>query len=108
LALEHREILDEWCCLAEHAALLEIEEWTSVLRTQALLMMARNRPSFTKRESRVAQQSIDLTASVLRTYASDRLRPDAWWKSILPSGNANSTRLGAGMDQSLKLRNIVR
>ncbi|WP_447985773.1 hypothetical protein [Nitrospira sp. Nam74] len=108
LALEHREILDEWCRLAQHAALLEIEEWTSVLRTQALLMTARNRPSFTKRESRVAQQSIDQTASVLRTYASDRLRPGAWWKSILASDNAHSSRFRAEMDHSLKLRNIAR
>ena len=107
LALEYREILDEWCRLAQHAALLEIEEWTSVLRTQALLMTARNRPSFTKRESRVAQQYIDQTASVLRTYTSDRLRPGAWW-NILASNNSHSSRSGAEMDHSLKLRNIVR
>jgi hypothetical protein len=107
LALEHRDILDEWCCMAQHAALLEIEEWTSVLRTQALLMTARNRPSLTKRESRVAQQSIDQTASVLRAYASDRLRPDVWWKSILPSGKAHTTAIGPVMDQSFKLRNTV-
>ncbi len=107
LSFEHRDILDEWCCMAQHAALLEIEEWTSVLRTQALLMTARNRPSFTKRESRIAQQSIDQTASVLRTYASDRLRPDVWWKRILSRGKARTTAIGPVMDQSFKLRNTV-
>ena len=104
LAFEHRDILDEWCCIAQHAALLELEEWTSVLGTQALLMTARNRPSFTKRESRVAQQSIAQTASVLRAYASDR---KVWWKSILSSGKAHTTAIAPVMDQSFKLRNTV-
>lgn len=107
LALEHRDILDEWCCMAQQAALLEIEEWTSVLRTQALLMTARNRPSFTKRESRVAQQSIDQTASVLRAYASDRARPDVWWKSGVSSSTAHTAGIGPVMDQSFKLRNTI-
>lgn len=107
LALEHRDIVDEWCCMAQQAALLEIEEWTSVLRTQALLMTARNRPSLTKRESRVAQQSIDQTVSVLRTYASERLRQDVWWKNLLSRGKAHTTAIGPVMDQSLKLRNTV-
>lgn len=107
LALEHRDILDEWCCMAQQAALLELEEWTSVLRTQALLMTARNRPSFTKRESRVAQQSIYQTASVLRTYASDRLRADVSWKSIFSSGNAHTIAIGPVMDPSFKLRDTV-
>ena len=107
LALEHRDILDEWCCMAQQAALLELEEWTSVLRTQALLMTARNRPSFTKRESRVAQQSIHQTASVLRMYASERLRPVIRWKSIFSSGNAHTTAIGPVMDQSFKLRDTV-
>jgi hypothetical protein len=107
LPLEHRDILDEWCCMAQQAALLEIEEWTNVLRIQALLMTARNRPSFTKRESRVAQQSIDQTASVLRTYASDKLRPKSWWRRILLSGNAHTTALRPVMDQSFKLPDTV-
>jgi hypothetical protein len=105
LPLEQRDILDEWCCMAQHADLLEIEEWTSVLRTQALLMTARNRPSFTKRESRIAQQSIGQTTSVLRAYASRQLRPKAWWKSILSRGKAHATATGPVRDQSLELRN---
>ncbi len=84
LPIEHRDMLDEWCRFAQHASLLEMKEWTSVLRAQAALMMARNRPSFTKREARVAQQSIDHTAAVLRAYASDELRRNIWWKNFLP------------------------
>jgi hypothetical protein len=107
LALEHRDILDEWCCLAQQAALLEIEEWTSVLRTQALLMTARNRPSLTKRESRVAQQSVDQTASVLRSYVSVRVRQRVWWKSVFSTGNTHTAAVGTVMDQSLKFRDTV-
>lgn len=107
LAVEHRDVLDEWCCLAAHAALLETEEWISVLRTQALLVTARNRSSLTKRESRVAQQAIDQTASVLRTYVSDRLHQDVWWKSMLSNGKVHTTPLGPVMDPSFKFRNTV-
>ena len=101
LALEHRDILDEWCCTAQHAALLEIDEWTSVLRTQALLMTARNRPSLTKRESRVAQQSIAQTASVLGTYTADQLRLKVWWKSLLSTGKRHATAATPVMDQTV-------
>lgn len=107
LPLEYRDILDEWCCMAQHAALLEIEEWMSVLRTEAVLKTARNRPSFTKRESRVAQQSIDQTVFVLRTYAADKLRWGSWWKNILQRGNAHTTRIEAAMSESVKLRGTL-
>jgi hypothetical protein len=107
LPLEYRDIFDEWCCMAQHAALLEIEEWMSVLRTEAVLKTARNRPSFTKRESRVAQQSVDQTVFVLRTYASDKLRSGSWWKNILQRDNAHTTRIEAAMSESIKLRDTL-
>jgi hypothetical protein len=107
LPLEYRDILDEWSCMAQHAALLGIEEWMSVLRTEAVLRTARTRPSFTKRESRVAQQSVDQTVFVLQTYASDKLRSGSWWKNILLTGNAHTTRIEAAMGESVKLRDTL-
>jgi hypothetical protein len=107
LPLEYRDILDEWSCMAQHAALLGIEEWMSVLRTEAVLRTARTRPSFTKRESRVAQQSVDQTVFALQTYASDKLRSGSWWKNILLTGNAHTTRIEAAMGESVKLRDTL-
>lgn len=108
LSLEHRDILDEFYCMVQHASLLEMEEWTSVLQVQALLMTARNRPSFTKREARVAQQSVNHAAAVLRTYAADGLRQCVWWKKILPSRNTRpAAAVRPTMDPSLTLRDTV-
>jgi len=104
LSLEHRDILDEFHCLVQQASLLEMEEWTSVLRAQAVLMMARNRPSLTKREARIAQRSVDHAAAVLRTYASGELGQRIWWKKILPSRKAQPTAVRPSMDQPLTLR----
>lgn len=107
LSLEHRDILDEFYCIVQHASLLEMEEWTSVLQVQALLMTARNRPSFTKREARVAQQSINHAAAVLRAYAADGLRQCVWWKKMLPSRNTRPSAVRPSMDPSLTLRDTV-
>ena len=107
LPLEHRDTLDDWCHMAQHAALLDMEEWTSVLQVQSMLMTARNRPAFTKRESRVAQQLIDHLASVLRTHASNDLRQGHWWKRIPSSRKTRPTGIGSVMDQSFKLRDTV-
>jgi hypothetical protein len=107
LSLEHRDILDEFYCMAQHASLLEMEEWTSVLQVQALLMTARNRPSFTKREARVAQQSIDHAVAVLRAYAADELRQRVWWKKMLPSRNTRPAAVRPSMDPSFTLRDTV-
>jgi len=104
LPVEHRDVLDDGCCLAQHASLLEMEEWASVLRMQALLMTARNRPSFTKREARLAQQAIDHTAEVLRTFAAADLHRSAWWKSILSSRRGRPSAIGPAMDRSLMFR----
>jgi hypothetical protein len=84
-----------------------MEEWTTVLQMQSLLMTARNRPAFTKRESRVAQQLIDHLASVLRTCASNDLRQGQWWTRILSSRKTRTTAVGRVMDQSFKLRDTV-
>lgn len=107
LPVEHRDVLDDGCCLAQQASLLEMEEWTSVLRVQALLMSARNRPSFTKREARLAQQAIDHTAAVLRTYAADGLHRSVWWKTILSSRRARPSAIGPAMDRPFRLRDTV-
>jgi hypothetical protein len=107
LSLEHRDILDEFHCLVQQASLLEMEEWTSVLRAQAVLMMARNRPSLTKREARIAQRSVDHAAAVLRTYASGELGQRIWWKKILPSRKAQPTAVRPSMDQPLTLRDTA-
>jgi hypothetical protein len=107
LPLEHRDALDEYCCLAQHASLLGMEEWTSVLRAQAILMTARNRPSFTKREARVAQQSLDHAAAVLRAYAADALRQRVWWKKILSSHNVRPSAVRPSMDRPLTLRDTI-
>ncbi len=104
LPVEHRDVLDDGCCLAQHASLLEMEEWASVLRMQALLMSARNRPSFTKREARLAQQAIDHTAAALRSYAADAVHRSAWWKSMLSSRRARPSAIGPVMDRSLTFR----
>ena len=101
---EHREVLDGWCHIAQHAGLLPMEEWTSVLRTQSMLMSARNRPSFTKRESRMAQQLVDHLASMLQTHASNDLCQGIWWKKILLSRNTHTTPAGSMMDRSFELR----
>ena len=107
LSLEHRDILDEFSCMMQHASLLEMEEWTSVLQAQARLMMARNRPSFTKREARAAQRSVDHAAAVLQAYAADGWRQHVWWKKMLPSRNARLAAVRSSMDQSFTLRNTV-
>jgi hypothetical protein len=107
LPLEHRDILDEFCCLAQHASLLELEEWTSVLRTQGLLMMARNRPSFTKREARTTQHTIDHCASVLRAYGSAEVRIGAGWKNALLNRRAQPPAPVPSLDHSMKLRDTA-
>ena len=107
MPIEHRDMLDEWCCFAQHASLLEMGEWTSVLQAQATLMTARNRSSFTKREARIAQQSIDHAAAVLRAYASDEGRRTFWWKKFHSSRNNHPTSLGSSINRSLKLRDTA-
>ena len=107
LSLEHRDILDEFCGIAQQASLLEMEEWTSVLRIHAVLMAARNRLSFTKREARIAQTTIDHAAVVLKTYASDGLRQGVWWKTIWTIHKASPSALRPSMDRPLTLRDTV-
>jgi hypothetical protein len=107
LSLEHRDILDEFCCMAQQSSLLEMEEWTSLLRIHAALMTARNRLSFTKREARVAQHAIDHAAVVLRTHASDGLRQGVWWKTIWTTRKAGSIAVRPSMDRPLTLRDTV-
>jgi len=107
LSLEHRDILDEFCGMAQQTSLLEMEEWTSVLRIRATLMTARNRLSFTKREARVAQHAVDHAAVVLRTYASDGMRQGIWWKIIWTTRKAGSTAVRSSMDRPLTLRDTV-
>ena len=66
LSIDQRDILDAFCCLAQQTSLLEIDEWDSVLRVHALMMTSRNRPSFSKREARLAQQAIHHAKAVHR------------------------------------------
>ena len=107
LPLEHRDVLDDCSYLAQQASLLEMEEWTSVLRVQALLTNARNRPSLTKREARLAHQAIDHAAAVLRTYAADDLHRGPWWKTVFSSRRARPTALGPAINQPFTLRDTV-
>ena len=107
LSLEHRDILDEFCGIAQHASLLEREEWTSVLRIHAALMTARNRLSFTKREARIAQTAINHAAVVLKTYAYDELRQGVWWKTIWTVRKSGPSAVRPSMDQALTLRDTM-
>ena len=105
LSIEQRDVLDEFCALAQHASLLEMEEWTSVLRTQATLMTARNRPAFTKREARLAQQSVDQALAALRSHlAAPVMRRGAWWTYLVSRGSLRPSRIRPSMNQPITLR----
>ncbi|HJU03747.1 MAG TPA: hypothetical protein VJ692_01245 [Nitrospiraceae bacterium] len=69
LDLLQREAYEPLQYLWVQAHLLEAEELQLLSRTQTMLLTLRNKPSLNQRETRMAQDSIDRTCSVLERYA---------------------------------------
>ncbi len=71
LDLLQREAYEPLQYLWVQAHLLDAEELQLLSRTNAMLLTLRNKPSINQRETRMAQDSIDRTCSVLERYAGD-------------------------------------
>jgi hypothetical protein len=107
LTIEQRDILDAFCCLAQQASLLDIDEWDSVLRVDALMMTARNRPSLSKREARLAQQAVHHAKAVLQRHDSEAVRQDLSWTRIFAGHRRRKTVRKSSPTRSFNLRETI-
>lgn len=101
LSLDQRDILDVLSGFVQQAHVLEVDEWDCLLRVHAILLTARNRPSYSKREARIAQQLVQHAKTILHNRTME-LHERRSWKHLLV-GTRRRT-LSSAVDPSLKLR----